>query len=357
MGNQFSEIRRLLTGVVHPESGKNIVESGILEDISQNNDILTVTLSFPKARDPFTNSIRRQVKEAIETAFPQMRDNVVVFVKEAPPKQKSETKKPKTTTSEIKHIVAISSAKGGVGKSTVAANLAVTLSKMGFRVGLLDADIYGPSQPKMFGVEDYRPTLKQKGEGEDEIVPAQAYGIKLMSIAFFINENDALVWRGPMASNALKQMIHQTEWGELDFLLIDLPPGTGDVHLTLLSELRVSGAIVVSTPQQIALADVVRGLRMFRSPTIEIPVFGIVENMAWFTPAELPDNKYYIFGCGGVQKLAEKENLEILGQIPIMQSVMEGCEAGTPSVDVSPGVENYYAEIARKIVDKVGETC
>lgn len=349
---EFTEIRRLLTGVIHPETGKDIVESGILEDIAEANDVLSITLTFPKARDPFANSIRRQVREAVETAFPQKREKVVIYVKEAPPKRKTEAVEHKTTTDNIKHIIAVSSAKGGVGKSTVAANLAVTLAGMGYRVGLLDADIYGPSQPKMFGVEEFRPTSQTVEGGRDEIIPASAHGIKLMSIGFFIEKTDALIWRGPMASNALKQMIHQTAWGELDYLLIDLPPGTGDVHLTILSELKVSGAIIVTTPQQVALADVVRGIHMFRSAMIGIPIFGIVENMAWFTPAELPDKRYYIFGHGGTQELAEKENIPALGQIPLIQSVMEGSEVGKPGVGLSEPAAQYYREIADKIVEK-----
>lgn len=350
--NQFVEIKRLLTGVIHPESGKNIVESGILENISQANDVLSVTLSFPKARDPFANSIRRQVKDAIETAFPQMREKVVVFVKEAAPKRKSdkETLQPHTNTDRIRYVLAVSSAKGGVGKSTVTANLAVTLARMGYSVGVLDADIYGPSQPKMFGVEGYQPPVEKEGERED-MIPATALGVKLMSIGFFINPDDALVWRGPMATNALRQMIHQTAWGELDFLLIDLPPGTGDVHLTILQEIKVGGAVIVSTPQQVALADVVRGIRMFRSPTIDIPVLGIIENMAWFTPAELPDNRYYIFGRGGASALAAKEGIPLLGEIPIIQSVMEGGDSGRPDASASDMTAGYYRDIADKIVE------
>ena len=349
---QFTEIKRLLTGIIHPESGRNIVESGILENITETKGMLSVSLAFPKARDPFANSIRRQVKEAIETAFPQMQDKVVVYVKEAAPKRTAEDLKPKTNTGGIKKVLAVSSAKGGVGKSTVTANLAVTLAKMGYKVGILDADIYGPSQPKMFGVEGYQPPVEEAGSRED-IVPATAHGVKIMSIGFFINPDDALVWRGPMATSALKQMIHQTAWGVLDFLLIDLPPGTGDVHLTVLSEINVNGAVIVSTPQQVALADVVRGIRMFRSPGIEVPVLGIIENMAWFTPIELPDNKYYIFGRGGVEELARKEGLPMLGEIPIIQSVMEGGESGTPGVGLSETTTGYYVDIAEKIVENL----
>lgn len=350
--NKFSEIRRLLTGVIHPESGRNIVESGILGEIGESGGVMSVTLDFQKARDPFANSIRRQVREAIETALPAMRDKVVVHIREATPKRKAEELRPKTTTGRIKKVLAVASAKGGVGKSTVTANLAVTLARMGYKVGLLDADIYGPSQPKMFGVEGYEPPV-DTSSGREEIMPAGAHGVEVMSIGFFIGEKDALIWRGPMATSALRQMIHQTAWGELDYLLIDLPPGTGDVHLTVLGELTVSGAVIVTTPQQIALADVVRGIRMFRSPGVEVPILGIVENMAWFTPAELPDNRYYIFGRGGVEELARREGLPVLSEIPIIQSVMEGGESGTPGVGLSETTAQYYRTIAEKVVDNL----
>lgn len=350
--NRFAEIRRLLTGIIHPETGRNIVESGILGEIGETGGVLSVTLDFPKARDPFANSIRRQVREAIETALPAMREKVVVYVKEAAPKRKPEEIKPKTSTGNIKTVLAVASAKGGVGKSTVTANLAVTLARMGYKVGVLDADIYGPSQPKMFGLEGYRPPVSE-ADGREEIMPAVAHGVEVMSIGFFIGERDALVWRGPMATSALRQMIHQTAWGELDFLLIDLPPGTSDVHLTVLAELRVRGAVIVTTPQQVALADVVRGIRMFRSTGVEVPVLGIIENMAWFTPAELPDNKYYIFGRGGAEELARRENLPMLGEIPIIQSVMEGGESGTPGVGLSEATAGYYRDIAGKIVENL----
>ncbi len=350
--NKFAEIRRLLTGVVHPESGKNIVESGILGEIGEAWGTLTVTLDFPKARDPFVNSIRRQVKEAIETARPEMRERVVVHVREAAPKRKAEDIRPKTGTDGIRKVIAVSSAKGGVGKSTVAANLAVTLSRMGYKVGILDADIYGPSQPVMFGMEGYQPPV-DSSSGRDMMMPAEAHGVEVMSIGFFIGEGDPLIWRSPMATSALRQMIHQTAWGELDYLLIDLPPGTGDVHLTVLGELMVSGAVIVTTPQKVALADVARGIRMFRSPGMEIPVLGIIENMAWFTPAELPNNRYYIFGRGGVEELARREGLPVLGEIPVIQSVMEGGENGTPGAEVSEAVAGYYRAIAEKVVDKL----
>ena len=276
-----------------------------------------------------------------------------MFVKEAPPKKKNERQTvPLGADDRIRRIVAVSSAKGGVGKSTVTANLAVALAKAGYRTGVLDADIYGPSQPMMFGVEDYRPE-GENIEGKEWIVPAEAYGVKVMSIGFFIKPTDALLWRGAMAVSALKQMIHQTRWGTLDFLLTDLPPGTGDVHLSIIGELKIDAAVIVSTPQQIAVADVVRGVEMFRNENVNIPVAGIVENMAWFTPAELPENRYYIFGRGGARAYAEKNGVEFLGEIPIIQSIMDGADAGTPAAGIDFRVEEHYRGIAEKIVGKV----
>ncbi len=256
-----------------------------------------------------------------------------------------------TTTGGIAHVIAIASGKGGVGKSTVTANLAVALRNSGYRVGILDADIYGPSQPKMFGVEDYLPDAVRE-EGEDRIVPAESMGIELMSIGFFIKPTDALLWRGAMATNALKQLIHQTRWGTLDFLLIDLPPGTGDIHLSIINELKIDTAVIVSTPQQVAVADVVRGIEMFRNEHVDIPVAGIIENMAWFTPEELPDKRYYLFGKGGARRYAEAAGVELLGEIPIVQSIMEGSDEGHPAVGIDPRVEQWYRVIAQRIVEK-----
>ncbi|MEG1649453.1 MAG: Mrp/NBP35 family ATP-binding protein, partial [Rikenellaceae bacterium] len=224
------------------------------------------------------------------------------------------------------------------------ANLAVTLAKAGYKVGIIDADVYGPSQPKMFGCEDYS-ALGEKVEGKDFIIPVERHGVKIMSIGFFIKPTDALVWRGPMATNALKQIIHQTLWGELDYLLIDLPPGTGDVHLTILAEMKVTGAIIVSTPQKVALADVVRGIAMFKAPNINVPIIGIIENMAWFTPAELPENKYYIFGKDGVKELAARENIKLLAQIPLVQSICEASDNGEPESLTNPIIKSKYQEL------------
>lgn len=230
---------------------------------------------------------------------------------------------------EVKNIIAVASGKGGVGKSTVCTNLAVALAQKGYKVGLLDADIFGPSVPKMLGVEDGAPALENK-DGRDLIVPIENYGIKMLSIGFFVKKEDAVVWRGAMAGNALKQLIGDADWGELDYFLIDFPPGTSDIHLTLVQTLPITGAVIVSTPQEVALADARKGISMFTGDKINVPILGLVENMAWFTPAELPENKYYIFGKEGCKKLAEEQGYALLGQIPIVQSIREGGDDGQP---------------------------
>ena len=257
---------------------------------------------------------------------------------------------------KVRHIIAISSGKGGVGKSTVASNLAVALAKLGYKVGLVDADIFGPSIPKMFAAEDARPCMVEV-DGRELIEPIVRYGVKILSIGFFVDPGSATVWRGPMASNALKQMVEEGYWDELDYMLIDLPPGTSDIHLTLVQTVALSGAIVVSTPQAVALADAVKGINMFESPGISVPVLGLVENMAWFTPAELPDNKYYIFGKEGVRRLAEERGLRLLGQIPIVQGIMEAGDAGTPvALEDNSLSGQAFQELARAVVKAVDET-
>lgn len=347
------QITESLRTIVHPETGADIVSSGMVERVEAAPDKVSVTLAFPKGRDPFAASIRRQVIQQITDRDPSLAGKITVVVKEAAPKKAAPAPEKRSAADRIRRVIAVASGKGGVGKSTVTANLAVALARLGYKVGVLDADIYGPSQPRMFGVEGYLPPAVKEGD-EELMIPAEAYGVKIMSIGFFIAPTDALVWRGPMATNALRQMIHQTRWGELDFLLTDLPPGTGDVHLTILQELKVDGAVIVSTPQQVALADVVRGIQMFRAPKIEIPVLGIIENMAWFTPAELPENRYYLFGKGGAQALAEREGIALLGQIPIIQSVMEGAENGRPVASEDSLSGEYYREAARKTAEKTG---
>ncbi len=349
------QIKRLLSTIVHPESGRNIIESGIVEHVDLQNNRITVTLHFDKARDPFALKIKHQIEEILSTELALDKEAITVIIKEAAPRVQQPAER-HTQTGGIGKILAVASGKGGVGKSTVTANLALTLRNMGYRVGILDADIYGPSQPKMFGVEDYLPEA-ERIDGEECILPADAMGIKLMSIGFFIKPTDALIWRDAMATNALRQMIHQTKWGGLDFLLIDLPPGTGGVHLAVISELKITGAVIVSTPQQVAVADVRRGVEMFRAEKIEIPVVGIIENMAWFTPRELPQNRYYLFGHGGAREYAEKNDVPFLGEIPIIQSVMDGSEEGRPAVGTDPEVESRYRSIAEKIVENMTKSC
>lgn len=344
------EILSVLSGIIHPETGRSITEEGMVETVAAERDRLAVTLVFPRTRDPFMQSIRKQVIRQLETHYPQYAGKTTVTVREGV-QAKAPAAAPKSSATEIGQVVAVASGKGGVGKSTVTANLALTLRNKGYRVGILDADIYGPSQPRMFGLEGYRPEGVEQ-DGSDRILPAEAFGIKIMSIGFFINPDDALLWRGPMATNALRQMIHQTLWGTLDYLLIDLPPGTGDVHLSVISELKVSGAVIVSTPQQVATSDVIRGIEMFRAPQIDIPMLGVIENMAWFTPAELPENRYYLFGKGGAKRMAQDKEVDFLGEIPIIQSIMEGAEEGHPSAGTDQAVEKFYRQIADKIVQK-----
>ena len=348
------QLEALLRTIIHPETEQNIVDSGFVDRADMGEDgSIAITLRFQKARDPFAQRIKQRVEQLIATTYPDKRS--IVIIREAAPKPRRQENM--TTTTEITKIIAIASGKGGVGKSTVTANLAVALRQRGYNVGILDADIYGPSQTKMFGVEGYVPDAERDEEGHDFIIPAQSLGITIMSIGFFIKPTDALMWRGGMATNALHQLIHQTRWGKLDYLLVDLPPGTGDIHLSIINELKISGAVIVSTPQQVAVADVVRGVEMFRHEQVNIPVLGVVENMAWFTPEELPNNRYYIFGEGGAKRYAEEAGIELLGQVPIIQSIMEGSDKGNPATGVDMRVEEFYQSIAEKVVEKLPVEC
>lgn len=351
------DILNVLRGVIHPESGEDLVSLGMVDNLNASDEKISLTLAFARSRDPLAVSLKKNAETAILEAFPAYAGKITVFIKEAAPNKKpqgADQEHPPSNLSGVKNIIAISSAKGGVGKSTVTANLAVALSRMNYRVGILDADLYGPSQPTLFGLEDYRPA-GEKIDGEDRILPGEALGIKLMSIGFFIDPSDALIWRGPMATGALRQMIRQTQWGELDFLLVDLPPGTGDIHLTLVSELPFTGAVIVSTPQKIALADVVRGIKMFRNEKIGVPLLGLIENMAWFTPAELPDNRYYIFGQGGARSLAAREGIKLLGEIPLIQRVREASDEGRPVTGEESLASSYYEDAAGNMVHQLNK--
>ena len=340
-----------LVHVRYPGNGKDIVSSGMVHDeIHIDGKKISFTLVFEKANDPFSKSVVKAAEQAILTYVGEdveIKGNINVISKEAP------KPKPAPVLEKVKNIIAVSSGKGGVGKSTVSSNLAVALGMLGYKVGLLDADIHGPSIPKMFGVEDAQPEILDI-EGRHVIVPIEKYGIKLLSIGFFVDPQVALVWRGPVASNALKQLITDTDWGELDYFVMDLPPGTGDIHLTLVQTTGITGAIVVSTPQEVALADARKGINMYMGDKVNVPVLGLVENMAWFTPAELPDNKYYIFGKDGGKRLAEELNIPLLGQIPLVQSIRECGDAGRPiAFDGNSIMSLAFKELAQRVVERV----
>jgi len=340
-----------LKHVVHPGKGKDIVSLEMVEDdIRIDGKRISFSLLFDRANDPMVASLKKACVQAIKSYVgedAEIEGNIFVKIK---PKQKPVAIKPMNT---VKNIVAVASGKGGVGKSTVTSNLAVALAKAGYSVGLLDADIFGPSIPKMFQTEDARPVL-EKVDGKDKIIPVEKYGVKMLSIGYFVNPDDALIWRGAMATNALRQLINDGLWGELDYLLIDLPPGTSDIHLTLVQSISLTGAVIVSTPQDVALADAIKGVSMFKSKNINVPVLGLVENMAWFTPAELPDNKYYIFGKDGGKRLAEKLEIPLLGQIPIVQSIREGGDNGEPVALSDTSITALaFAHVAEKVVQRV----
>lgn len=340
-------ILEALEKVRYPGTGKDLVSAGMVEDdIRIDGNKVSFSLLFEKPNDPFIKSVVKAAETAILTyvgSEVEIKGNISVI------SQQPARPEPDKLLPNVKHIVAVSSGKGGVGKSTIAANLAVALAGLGYKVGLLDADIFGPSQPKMFQVEDARPSMVEVG-GRELIEPAENYGVKLLSIGFFVNKEDAVLWRGAMASNALKQLIADANWGDLDYFLIDLPPGTSDIHLTMVQTLAITGAVVVTTPQEVALADARKGISMFQSDKINVPVLGLVENMAWFTPAELPQNKYYIFGKEGGKRLAEELHVPLLGQIPIVQSICEGGDKGAP-VALNP--ETITGQAFRILADEI----
>ncbi len=345
------EIIKALEKVIHPERKKNIIELGIVSEVVQDKDGIIITIVPERSNDPFINSLKSSVTRVLKEELGN--ETIIKEIKIQPrtivPKQ---VVKPDNNLPGVKNIVAISSGKGGVGKTTIAVNLTVALARKGYKTGLLDADIFGPSVPIMFDASDYKPEVRREANS-DKIIPLQKYGVKVLSIGFFVDPADAVVWRGPMASNFLKQLITQGDWGELDFLLVDLPPGTSDIHLTLVQEVSVTGSIVVSTPQAVALADAIKGISMFRSDKINVPVLGLVENMSWFTPEELPNNKYYIFGREGCKKLAEEMDVPLLGQIPVVQSICEGSDNGNPVALEDSETGNAFALLADNLIEKI----
>ena len=316
-----------LEHVRYPGTGKNLIESGMLEDdIRISGMEVSFSIIFEKDNDPFRKSVVKAAETAIHT---YVDENAAVHIHMKFVKQNMAPKSDSVENLRASQVIAIHSGKGGVGKSTISANLAITLAKMGYKVGLLDADIHGPSIPKMFHTEGCRP-VSTPVNGRNLIEPIEQYGVKMLSIGFFVDPQQAVVWRGGMASNAIKQLILDANWGELDYFLIDLPPGTSDIHLSLVQHLQLTGAIVVTTPQPVALVDARKGVDMFQNEKINVPVLGLVENMAWFTPAELPNNRYYIFGKDGGKELAEELNIPLLGQVPLVQSIREGGDEGMP---------------------------
>lgn len=376
----MKDILDILKTVIHPAYDKSVVDLGLIEDVktetSNKGKVEKVKFKLVfKAPDALGGEIKRACEAAIQKACPGVKVSIVELVREKAAKNGTNINDlTKDDLGGIGKIIAVASGKGGVGKSTVSVNLAITLAKMGYKVGLADADVYGPSIPKMTHTEGEIPNVEfiyEDGYTDDGtaesltrqgvanrhgksvkqlIVPIEKYGVKWMSIGYFAAPEQALIWRGPMACNALKQMILQVKWGELDFLLIDLPPGTGDIHITLVHDIPLTGAVIVTTPQDVALADVEKGINMYRNKDVNKPILGLVENMSWFTPAELPNNRYYIFGKDGGKRMAEKYSVALLGQIPLVQSIRESGDEGEPAALKYEPVYNAFKGVADKLV-------
>jgi ATP-binding protein involved in chromosome partitioning len=346
------DILNALRAITVPGEGENMVDSGAVTNVVTFADEVIVDITI---KNPSLQAKKKTEVEILQTIHKEVYEKAKIKVNlkvDAPvAKPKNEIKgKP---IPGIQNIVAVASGKGGVGKSTVTANLAVTLAKMGFKVGILDADIYGPSIPIMFDVANERP-LSINVDGKSKMKPIENYGVKVLSIGFFTRPDQAVIWRGPMASKALNQMIFDAAWGELDFLLLDLPPGTGDIHLSIMQALPITGSVVVSTPQNVALADAKKGVAMFQQDSINVPVLGIIENMAYFTPAELPENKYYIFGKEGAKNLAEDLEVPFLGEVPLVQSIREAGDIGRPAaLQTATAIEEAFEDLTRSVVQQV----
>ncbi|MCF6184185.1 MAG: Mrp/NBP35 family ATP-binding protein, partial [Bacteroidales bacterium] len=355
MKYSIDDVLKTLSTVKDPETGKDLISLNAIGSLSSEENKITFSLNLSKS-NPFIKSIEKACVKVINS---ELSKDINVKITTVP---KIETQKitfgrtdDQKVLPGVKNILAVASGKGGVGKSTVSVNLAIALAKTGAKVGLLDADVYGPSIPKMMGVEDERPSVK-KMNGKDVIIPIEKHGIKMLSIGFFVKPEDALIWRGAMATSAVNQFVKDTDWGDLDYFVIDLPPGTGDIHLTIVQAMPVTAAVIVSTPQQVALADALRGVSMFRAEKIEVPVIGFIENMSWFTPKELPDSKYYIFGKDGLKELAERMEIPLLGQIPLVQGIRESGDKGTPiALDKSSPEGKAFNKLAGNIAEKIEE--
>lgn len=338
-----------LRTVRYPGNGKNIVELDMVaDDIRIDGNRVSFSLVFAKPTDPFMRSLVKSAEAAIHTRIsPEVEVTVNTVTPHAPAEKAP-------LLPGVKNIVGVSSGKGGVGKSTIAANLAVALAREGYRVGLVDADIFGPSVPKMFGLEDTELYMHEV-DGRQLIIPAERYGVKVLSIGFLVDKDAPVLWRGSMASNALRQLIEEADWGELDYFLIDMPPGTSDIHLTLVQTLAMTGVVVVTTPQEVALADARKGIAMFQSEKVNVPVLGLVENMAWFTPEKHPEERYYIFGRDGGVRLAEKLHIKLLAQIPIVGSICDNADGGTPAA-LSDSISGHaFIHLAHEVIEAVDE--
>jgi ATP-binding protein involved in chromosome partitioning len=346
------DIINALKTITVPGEGDNMVDSGAVTNVVTFADEVIVDITI---KNPSLQAKKKTEVEILQTIHKEVYEKAKIKVNikvDAPAKPVSNVIKG-TPIPGIQNIIAVASGKGGVGKSTVTANLAVTLSKMGFKVGVLDADIYGPSIPIMFDVANERP-LSVNIDGKSKMKPIENYGVKILSIGFFTKPDQAVIWRGPMASKALNQMIFDAAWGELDFLLLDLPPGTGDIHLSIMQALPITGSVVVSTPQNVALADAKKGVAMFQQDSIKVPVLGIIENMAYFTPEELPNNKYYIFGQQGAKHLAEDLEVPFLGEVPLVQSIREAGDVGRPAaLQTATPIEQAFEVITKNVVQEV----
>ena len=349
------EILQMLRDVHHPAmQDRDIVDLGMVNKIEITGSGVTVTLAFPKKRDPLTEYLVGATRAALIRNCPAGTGTEVrTVVLDAPAPKKKTLDLDQEQLSGVRHIIGVASGKGGVGKSTVAVNLACALARLGYKVGLADADVYGPSIPVMTGTEGYVPGAIEEN-GKELMIPSEKYGVQWMSIGYFAEKGQALIWRGPMACNALKQMVLQVKWGPLDFLLIDMPPGTGDIHISLVQEIPMEGAVIVTTPQAVALADVEKGVNMFRNPNVNKPIFGLVENMAWFTPEEHPDEKYYIFGKDGGKDMAADLGVELLGQVPLVQSIRESGDSGEPAALTNRPDGLAFIELAGRLAQKLG---
>lgn len=337
-----------LRNVRYPGNGKDIVSLNMVEDdIRINGSSVEFSLVFSKPTDPFIKSLVKATEAAIHAYIsPEVNVTVHTKVPEIKPQEKPQV------LPGVKHIIGVSSGKGGVGKSTVASNLAVALAREGYKVGLLDADIFGPSMPKMFGIEDEQLYMHEVN-GRQLIIPTERYGVKLLSIGFLVDKNSPVLWRGSMASNALRQLIEEADWGDLDYFVIDMPPGTSDIHLTLVQTLPITGVVIVSTPQQVALADARKGIAMFTGDKVNVPILGLVENMAWFTPEKHPDERYYLFGREGAAKLAEELGVRLLAQIPLVQGICDGGDEGRPIALADTVSGHAFMHLAHEVVDAV----